>query len=76
VTKQAAVFRPSAAPPRRHGAGSRLIQDVLAAELDGAVEREYGSDGLQCTLCTPTRLCSSTEPQNQAQAAFDLTRQS
>jgi hypothetical protein len=54
----------------------RLIRDVLAAELDGAVEREYGSDGLQCTLCTPTRLCSSTEPQNQAQAAFDLTRQS
>lgn len=44
---------PSVVVPTRKGFGSRLIQDILAAELNGDVAVVYESDGLRCVIDAP-----------------------
>jgi two-component system CheB/CheR fusion protein len=44
---------PPVMPPTRRGFGSRLIENVLAAELEGAVTVAYEPSGLTCTISMP-----------------------
>jgi PAS domain S-box-containing protein len=44
---------PKVAAPNRRGFGSRLIEDVLAAELQGTVEILYEPQGLLCKVSAP-----------------------
>lgn len=44
---------PPVTPPTRLGFGSRMIQQVLAADLDGEVTVEYRASGLICTIACP-----------------------
>ncbi len=44
---------PPVAVPERKGFGTRLIEGVLAAELDGDVQIEYEPSGLVCTIDAP-----------------------
>ena len=41
---------PEVAPPQRRGFGSRLIENALAAELDGETKISYGREGVTCTI--------------------------
>ena len=41
---------PPVAPPARVGFGSKLIERVLAHELDGAASLDFRPDGLVCTI--------------------------
>jgi two-component sensor histidine kinase len=36
--------------PERRGFGTRLIQDILAAESGWTVTLDYAPSGLQCTM--------------------------
>jgi PAS domain S-box-containing protein len=40
-------------PPSRKGFGSRVIERVLAHELEGKVEMDYRPDGLVCSMSIP-----------------------
>ncbi|MFL5295961.1 MAG: sensor histidine kinase [Phenylobacterium sp.] len=44
---------PPAAEPERRGFGSRLLEQGLAAELDGRVQLEFNPDGLCCRMELP-----------------------
>lgn len=44
---------PPVVAPNRRGFGSRLIEDVLAAELQGTVEMHYEPSGLLCKVSAP-----------------------
>ncbi|MEC5292842.1 chemotaxis protein CheB [Aurantimonas sp. C2-6-R+9] len=44
---------PPVIPPTRKGFGSRLVQRVLAAELDGKVDVSYETSGVVCTIDAP-----------------------
>ncbi len=44
---------PSVLPPTRRGFGSRLVQRVLAAELDGRVDVAFEPSGVVCTIDAP-----------------------
>ncbi len=44
---------PPVVPPRRRGFGSRLIENGLAAELDGEVAMDYPPSGVICRLIAP-----------------------
>ena len=46
---------PPVSTPGRKGFGSRLVEDVLAAELNGKVRLRYQPDGLVCTVEAPLR---------------------
>ena len=41
---------PSVAKPSRRGFGSRLIQDILAADSGWRVTLDYAQDGLTCRM--------------------------
>jgi two-component sensor histidine kinase/HAMP domain-containing protein len=41
------------APPGRSGFGSRILDATLRGQLGGSLEREWGRDGLRCTLTLP-----------------------
>jgi two-component sensor histidine kinase len=41
---------PPVVPPSRQGFGSRLLQDVLASELDGQTRLEFAADGVACWI--------------------------
>jgi PAS domain S-box-containing protein len=41
---------PPVVPPSRQGFGSRLLQDVLAGELDGQTRLEFAADGVACWI--------------------------
>jgi PAS domain S-box-containing protein len=45
---------PPVQPPTRKGFGSRLVQQVLAAELKGKVHLSYGREGVVCRVQAPT----------------------
>ena len=49
----AEVGGPPVKEPSRKGFGSRLIQNGLAAELNGKVDIEYRRGGLVCTITAP-----------------------
>ena len=76
VTKQAAVFRPSVDRRGAKASAPRLIRDVLAAELEASLNSNTGRRVCSARFAPWLVLCSSAKPQDQAQAAFDLTRQS
>ncbi len=44
---------PPVLPPSRKGFGSRLIEGVLASELNGSVQTSYKPSGLVCTIDAP-----------------------
>ena len=44
---------PPVAPPSRRGFGSRLIDQVIASDLDGTVAMDFHPDGLACTITAP-----------------------
>ena len=44
---------PVVLPPTRRGFGSRLVEDVLAAEFGGTVEIAYEPAGVRCVLAAP-----------------------
>jgi two-component sensor histidine kinase len=44
---------PPVTPPERQGFGSRLINHVIASDLDGAVTTDFAPDGLVCTIDAP-----------------------
>ena len=44
---------PPVEPPSRRGFGSRLINQVIASDLDGAVSADFATDGLVCTIDAP-----------------------
>ncbi len=44
---------PPVAPPSRRGFGSRLIDQVIASDLDGTVAMEFHPGGLACTITAP-----------------------
>lgn len=44
---------PPVAPPSRKGFGSRVIERGLAHELEGAVDLDYRTDGVVCTIGFP-----------------------
>lgn len=44
---------PPVAPPGRQGFGSRLINQVIASDLDGAVDIDFVPAGLACTIDAP-----------------------
>jgi two-component sensor histidine kinase len=41
---------PSVQQPRCHGFGSRLIEQILASELDGEVHLDFAEKGVRCTM--------------------------
>jgi PAS domain S-box-containing protein len=47
------VGGPPVRPPTREGFGTRLLQQGLAAELNGKVEIDYKPDGMTCTVTLP-----------------------
>jgi two-component sensor histidine kinase len=44
---------PSVSAPERKGFGSRLVEEVLAAELNGSVRLCYETSGLVCAVEAP-----------------------
>src|SRR5208337_426217 len=44
---------PPVLPPRRRGFGSRLIEEVLAGDLDGKVRLHFLSEGVRCSMEMP-----------------------
>uniref|UniRef100_UPI00261541A8 sensor histidine kinase n=1 Tax=uncultured Jannaschia sp. TaxID=293347 RepID=UPI00261541A8 len=44
---------PEITPPERKGFGTRLLEDVVTIELNGAAELVYGSEGLRYELTFP-----------------------
>lgn len=44
---------PLVSPPKRRGFGSRLIEGVLAAELNGAVRLGFEPEGIVCDVVAP-----------------------
>jgi two-component sensor histidine kinase len=44
---------PAVKPPEHHGFGSRLINQVIASDLDGTVAIDFAPDGLVCTIEAP-----------------------
>ncbi len=44
---------PPVAPPMRKGFGSRLVEDVLAAELNGTVTLSFEPSGVTCSVEAP-----------------------
>ncbi|WP_374645048.1 sensor histidine kinase [Tabrizicola sp.] len=44
---------PAVAPPKRKGFGTVVIQDVLAAELQGRVQLVHAEDGVTCEVTAP-----------------------
>ncbi|MGI6852411.1 sensor histidine kinase [Mesorhizobium sp. 1B3] len=44
---------PDVAPPSRKGFGTRLIEDNLAAEINGSVKLDYAPHGVSCVVFAP-----------------------
>jgi two-component sensor histidine kinase len=44
---------PPVRKPERHGFGSRLLQRVLAAQLQAKVEIDYDEAGIRCAIEMP-----------------------
>jgi PAS domain S-box-containing protein len=55
---------PPVVPPSRQGFGSRLLQDVLASELDGQTRLDFAADGVACWItaaCAESASLASAE---------------
>jgi two-component sensor histidine kinase len=46
---------PRVTKPERRGFGTRMIERVLANELQGSVELNFAQEGLSCTVRAPTQ---------------------
>jgi two-component sensor histidine kinase len=46
---------PPVAPPQRAGFGTRMIERLLASEIDGKTDLAYDVDGVTCTIDAPLR---------------------
>jgi PAS domain S-box-containing protein len=46
---------PSVTKPERRGFGTRMIERVLANELQGSVELNFGPEGVSCTVRAPAQ---------------------
>jgi PAS domain S-box-containing protein len=44
---------PPVVPPTHHGFGRLLVERVLASDLDGRVDLDFASGGLNCTIVMP-----------------------
>ncbi|MBG0792052.1 response regulator [Methylocystis sp. H62] len=48
---------PSVAPPMHRGFGSKLLEKLLASDLQGTISLDFAPDGVTCAVSAPIAIC-------------------